>query len=88
MVNHLNKVRQERAYATSTRFSSCSLSQKNVFIVNQVRKLQNQYLHSSTGDGTLPQAIPGGTRPKVGGAHDKILRGHFIFFVTVGFVYS
>ena len=25
-------------------------------------------------DGTLPQAIHGGTRPKVGGAHDKILK--------------
>ena len=43
---------------------------KTVFIENQVRKLQNQYLHSNTGDGTLPQAIPGGTRPKIGGAHD------------------
>ena len=41
-----------------------------VSLVNQVRKLQNQYLHSNTGDGTLLQAIPGGTRPKVGGAHD------------------
>ena len=42
--------------------------------MNQVKKLQNQYLHNSTGDGTLPQAIPGGTgtRPKAaGGAHDK-----------------
>ena len=28
-------------------------------------------LHSNTGDGTLPQAIHGGRRPKVGGAHDK-----------------
>ena len=37
----------------------------------QVRKLQNQYLHSNTGDGTLPQAIPGGTRPKVGGAQNN-----------------
>ena len=39
---------------------------KTVFILNQVRKLQNQYLLKNTGDGTLPQAIPGGTRPKVG----------------------
>ena len=30
--------------------------------MNQVRKLQNQYLHNNTGDGTLPQAIHGGTR--------------------------
>ena len=51
-----------------------------------MRKLQNQYLHSNTGDGTLPQAIPGGTRPKVGGAHDNFLSD--LFFVTVGFVYS
>ena len=43
-------------------------------IVFTVRKLQNQYLHSNRGDGTLPQAIPGGTRPKVGGAHDKFLK--------------
>ena len=44
--------------------------------MNQVKKLQNQYLHNSTGDGTLPRAIPGGTgtRPKAGGAHDKILK--------------
>ena len=34
-------------------------------------KLQNQHTHSNTGGGTLPQAIPGGTRPKVGGSHDK-----------------
>ena len=50
-------------------FELQSLSE-TVFIVSQVRKLQNQHLHSNTGDGTLPQAIPGGTRPKVGGAHD------------------
>ena len=41
-------------------------------IVNQVKKWQNQDLHNNTGDGTLPQAIPGrtGTRPKAGGDHD------------------
>ena len=38
---------------------------KTVFTV------QNQYLHSNIGDDTLLQAIHGGTRPKVGGAHDK-----------------
>ena len=27
-----------------------------------------------------------GTRPKAGGAHDKFYRGHFFFFVAVGFV--
>ena len=68
-------------------FELQSLS-KTVFIVNQVRKLQNQYLYRNTGDGTLLSAILGGTRPKVGGAHDNFLRGHFIFFDTVGFVYS
>ena len=38
-----------------------------------MKKVQNQCLHNNTGDDTLPQAIPGGTgtRPKVGGAHDK-----------------
>ena len=57
MVSHLKQVRQKRAYATWTRFSSCSLSQKTVFIVSQVRKLQNQFLqhnirrwHSSSSD--------------------------------------
>ena len=68
-------------------FELQSLS-KPIFIVNQVRKLQNQYLYSNTGDGTLPRAIPGGTRPKVGQPHNNFLRGHFIFFVTGGFVYS
>ena len=60
---------------------------KTVSIVNQVKKLQNQYLHSNTGDGTLPQAIPCGTRPTAGGPHD-FFEGHFILFVTVGFVHS
>ena len=61
-------------------FELQSLS-KTVFIVNQVKKLQNKYLHNNTGDGTLSQAILGGTRPKVGGAHDFFFfsRGHFIF---------
>ena len=37
-----------------------------------MKKLQNQYLHNNTGDGTLLQATPGGTgtRPKAGGAHE------------------
>ena len=45
---------------------------ETVSIENQVKKLQNQYLHSNTGGGILPQAIPGGTgtRPKAGGAHE------------------
>ena len=49
--------------------------------MNQVRKLQNQYLHSNTGDGTLLQAIPGGTRPKVGGAHDNFCRRSIHLFL-------
>ena len=57
--------------------------------MNQVRKLQKQYLHSNTGYGTLPLVIPGGTRPKVGGTHDKIFKVvTSSFFVTVGFVCS
>ena len=51
-----------------------AVSLKNRLIVNQVKKLQNQYLHSNTGYGTLPQAILGGIRPKVGGDHDRFLR--------------
>ena len=58
-------------------FELQSLS-KTVLIVNKVKKLQNQYVHNNTGDDTHPQAIPGGTRPIAGGAHD-FFRGHFIF---------
>ena len=48
------------------------LSKNNVFIVSQVSKLQNQVLQRNIGDGTLPQAIHGGTRPtRVGGDHNK-----------------
>ena len=66
-------------------FELQSLS-KTVFIVSQVRKLQNQFLQHNFGDGTLPQAIHGGTRPTgAGGAHNKCLSD---LFVTVGFVYS
>ena len=54
-------------------FELLSLS-KTVFIVSQVRKLQNQFLQRNTGDDTLPQAIHGGTRPKVGEAHDNFLK--------------
>ena len=54
--------------------------------MNQVRGLQNQYFHSKTGDGTLPQAILDETRPKVGGVHDYFLSD--LFFVTVGFRFT
>ena len=75
VVSHIEKVGQKRADATSTRFSSCSLTQKPS-PSRTVKKLQNQYLHSNTGDGILPQAILGrtGTRPKAGGAHDENLK--------------
>ena len=67
--------------ATLTIFSTCSVFQKTV------RKLQNQHLHSNTGDGILPQVIPGGTgaRPKVGGAHDKIFKRtlHLFFLLQL-----
>ena len=66
----LNKSRKKWAYATSTRLSSCSLSQKPSSSWARWGNCRNQHLHSNIGDGTLPQAIPGGTRPKVGGAHD------------------
>ena len=48
--------------------------------MNQARKLQNPFLLNNIGDGTLPQAIPGGTktRPKVGGALDRSIH----FFVA------
>ena len=53
--------------------------------MNQVKKLQNQYLHSNTGDGILPQAIPGGTgtRPKAGGAHDNFFKGSIHFLLQL-----
>ena len=44
-------------------FELQSLS-KTVFIVNQVRKLQSQYLRVNTWDCILPSAVPGSTRPK------------------------
>ena len=69
----LNKSGKNGPMRLRSDFELLSLS-KTVFIVNQVKKLQNQYLHSNTGDGTLPQAIPGRTRPEAGGAHDKFFK--------------
>ena len=77
-VSHIELVGQNRAVATSIRFSSCSLTQKTVSIVNQAKNVQNQHLHSNTGDGTLPQAIIGGT-PKNWWSC-KFSKGHFTFF--------
>ena len=52
---------------------------KTVCIVDQAKQLQNPFFPNNIGDGTLPQAIPGGTgtRPKVGGAHERF-RSHLI----------
>ena len=87
MVSHLEKVRQKCAYATLTRFSSCSLSQKPSSSWVRWSRLQNLFLLNSIGDDTLPQAIHGGTRlTGVGGAHDNFFK--WPLFVTVEFVYS
>ena len=65
-------------------FELQSLS-KTVFIVSQVRKVQNQFLQHNKGDDILPQAIHGGTRPiGVGGAQNIFLSD--LFFVTVELV--
>ena len=69
-------------------FELQSLS-KTVFTVSQVSKLQDQLLHNKKGDGTLPQAIPGGSRPTgVGGARNIFKEVTSSFFVTVGFVHD
>ena len=54
---------------------------ETVSTASQVKKLQNQFLQHNMGNGTLPKAIPAGTRPKAGGAHDIFLRCHFVFFL-------
>ena len=65
---------QKWAYATSQSLS------KTVFTVSQVSKLQNQFLHSNVGDGTLLEAINGGTRlTGVGGAY-FFLKKNVLFF--------
>ena len=52
---------------------------KTVSTASQANKLQNQFLHNNVGDGTLPQAIHGGTRLiGVGGAHKTILSDLFL----------
>ena len=53
--------------------------------MSPANRLQNQLLQHNIGDGTLPQAIDGGTRSTgVGGANTKILSVFYV--VTVGFV--
>ena len=86
VVSHIEQVGQKRSDATSIRLSSCSLNQKMVSIVYPSKKLQNPLLLNNIGDGTLPQAIHGGTgtRPKAGGAHERSIH----FFVAVSFAYS
>ena len=60
MVSHPEHVRQKWACETSTRFSSCCVSQKPS--PPRVRRKQNPFLHNNTGDGILLQALRGGTR--------------------------
>ena len=49
-------------------------------------QLQNQFLHTNTGDGTLPQAIHGGTRPTgVGGPLKKFLSDLFFCYSWFSF---
>ena len=64
-----NKSGKTRRYDFDQIFELQSLS-KTVFTASPANRLQNQFLHTNTGDGTLPQATPGatGTRPEAGGA--------------------
>ena len=63
------------AYATSQSLS------RTVSTVSQVSKLQNQFLHSNVGDGTLPEANNSGTRlTGVGGAY-FFLKKNVLFFL-------
>ena len=84
---HLEYVKQKsRLCDFDQNFDLQSLSKK-VFTVNLPKRLQNQFLHSNIGDGSLSEAIPGGTRlTGVGGAHKKFYSD--FFFDPVGFVYS
>ena len=62
---------KKRALSTSTRFFELQSLSKTVFTVSLANRLQNQFHQHNIGDGTLPQAIPGGTRlTGVGGAHN------------------
>ena len=64
--------------------AAVSLS-KTVLTVSPANRLHNQFLQHNIGDGTLPQAIPGGTRlTGVGGAHKKMFKWH-IFLQLVSF---
>ena len=73
MVSHLEWVRQKRACATSTRFSNCSLSQKPSSSWVRWGSCRTNFSTAIQEMDTLPQAIPGGTRPTgVSGAHNKI----------------
>ena len=79
---------KKRAYETSTRFSSCCLSQKPSSSW-QANKLKNPLLQNNTGDGILLQALRGGTN--LNGIGNELLfffQKMDLLFVTVGFVYS
>ena len=68
---------QECADATSIKLSKSQ--SRTVSMESQAKNVQNPFLPNRIGDGTpLPQTIPGGsgTRPKVGGAHEKSI--HFL----------
>ena len=51
-----------------------------VSLKNRLHRESAEEIAEPIGDGTLPQAIPGGTRPKVGGAHDNFFKRslHFL----------
>ena len=52
-----------------------------------MKKSHNPFLLNNIGDGTLPQAIPGGTgtRPKAGGAHERTIQFIFCLLQEVSF---
>ena len=67
MVSRLEQVRQRTRLCDFDQILELQSLSKTVFIVSQVRKSQNQFLQHNTADGTFPQAIAGGARPKAGG---------------------
>ena len=65
----LNKSGKNERMRLRPDFRAAVSLKKTVFIVNQVRKLQNPFLQRNIGDGILPQATLGVTRlTVVGGA--------------------
>ena len=74
MVSHLEHVRQKTRLCDFDQIFELQSLSKTVLIVSQVRKLQNQYLHSNTEMALFLKRFPGGTRPKVGGAHEMFFK--------------